>query len=153
MGEIMNICLLNLEEMKRELLKLREVEFKSYGTLSPYQIFIHCAKTIEYSMIGYPKMSPTIVRNTIGKVRIKKRLKRQKMKHKLDTDVPGSTVTPDDGSTDEGIEMLLEMIHKFQNFKGTLQPHYQFGNLTKEQYASYFCIHIRNHLLGLEEVK
>lgn len=149
MGDIMDINLLNLEDSKKELLKLREENLISKGKLSAYQIFVHCAKTIEYSMIGYPKIKSKFIQHTAGKLMIHKFLKKGYMRHNLEVDVLGSSLIEDNGTTDEGIEILLETIRKFLTYKGRLQPHFFFGELTKEEYDKYFSIHIANHLSGL----
>lgn len=151
MGDIMDINIINLEDVKIELLKLREENLISKSKLNTYQVFVHCAKTIEYSMIGYPKMSSKFIRRTIGKSTIHRILEKGKMRHNLNLDIPGSSAIEDNGTLDEGIEILLEVIRKFKNYGDLLKPHFFFGELTKEEYDRYFTIHIVNHLSGLSK--
>ena len=140
----MDIKLTSLLEAKKAISNLNENTLQSEW--SSYEIFVHCAKTIDYSMIGYPSLKPAIVRNTVGKLVIRKFLRQGNMKHNLYADVPGSPVIEDIGSFDEGLKILMASIEKFSLYTGELQPHLLFGKLTKEQYDKYFAIHIADHL-------
>jgi hypothetical protein len=136
----------SLEEAKKQLLDLKNREFEPFSGWSPYVIFVHCSKTIEYSMVGYPELKPLIIRNTIGKVVIAKFMKQGFMKHDLMADVAGSPVIEDKGSFQEGMDILLTSIEKFIQYQGDLRPHLLFGKLNKESYDQYFAMHIADHL-------
>ena len=77
---------------------MNENTLSSQSEWSSYQIFVHCSKTIEYSMTGYASLKPAIRRNTIGKLAINKFFKEGYMKHNLHADVPGSAVIENKGS-------------------------------------------------------
>lgn len=145
----MDIRLESLEEAKKELLKLSEEGRKEPEGWSFYKTFSHCAKTIDYSIAGYPALKPAIVRSTIGKLAIQKFLKQGYMKHDLQADVPGSPEIMNQGSFSDGIEILLDSIDKFQAYQGDLKPHLLFGTMNKEAYDKYFAMHIADHLSGL----
>ena len=142
----MNIALISLLEAKKAILNLSGDTLASQSEWSAYEIFVHCAKTIEYSMTGYPSLKPAIVRNTVGKLVINKFLKQGKMKHDLNADVPGSPVIEDIGSFEEGRKILIDSIEKFSSYTGELKPHLLFGKLSREQYDKYFALHIADHL-------
>ena len=142
----MNIELTSLLEAKKAILNLSGDALASQSEWSAYEIFVHCAKTIEYSMTGYPSLKPAIVRNTVGKLVINKFLKQGKMKNDLNADVPGSPVIEDIGSFEEGRKILMDSIEKFSSYTGELKPHLLFGNLSREQYDKYFALHIADHL-------
>ncbi len=137
----------SLEEAKKELLVLQQAKDVHTPHWSVTEICLHCAQTIDYAMTGYPVMKPAFVRNTIGKIAIKKFLRQGYMKHDLTAPVPGgakldTTITPD-----AAIEKLQKSIQAFQSAQeGTLKPHLLFGNLTKPEYDQYFAMHIADHL-------
>lgn len=142
----MNIKLISLSEAKKAISNLNENTLSSKSQWSSYEIFVHCSKTIEYSMTGYPSLKLAIVRNTVGKLAINKFLKQGEMKHDLHADVPGSPVIENKGSFEEGINILIASIEKFSSYTGELKPHLLFGKLSKEEYDKYFAIHIADHL-------
>jgi hypothetical protein len=142
----MDIKLASLAEAKKELLKLSENQEKKPEGWSIYKTFVHCAKTIDYSIAGYPSLKPAVVRNTIGRLAIHKFLKQGYMKHDLQADVPGSPDIVDDGTFQAGVKILFDSIEKFQTYKGELKPHLLFGTMDKEAYDKYFAMHIADHL-------
>lgn len=113
---------------------------------SGYKTLVHCAKTIQYSMTGYPVLKPYFIRITIGKIVIHKFLKQGYMKHSLSADVMGSPPVEDNGTTESGKIILLEAIDKFLAYQETLHPHLLFGKINKKQYDNYFALHIGDHL-------
>lgn len=145
----MKITLNNLGEAKTILNELKEKEHLHGTNWNPYKIFAHCAKTIDYSMKGYPKMKPVIIRASIGKIAFSKFMNQGYMQHNLTADVPGSPEIHDNDNATEGIDMLLKAIDTFQHYGEKLKPHLLFGNLQKEEYDKYFAMHIADHLSEL----
>lgn len=145
----MEIRLKSLNDAEKYLFELIDKDVNSTTEWSPYQIFVHCAKTIDYSMNGYPLLKPVIIRNTIGKIAIGKFLRQGYMKHNLLADVPGSPSIENNGSTSEGIKILLDSIARFQANGKELKMHLLFGQLSKKQYDYYFAMHIADHLSSL----
>lgn len=142
----MIIKLKNLSEAREALLNLNENSLSSQSKWTSYEIFVHCSKTIEYSMTGYPAMKPAIVRYTIGKLAIKKFLSQGEMKHDLHADVSGSPMIEKKGSFEEGRQILLDSIDKFTAYKGEMKPHLLFGKVSQANYEQYFAMHIADHL-------
>lgn len=149
----MTVTLSSLDEARKELMKLKGKQLVNAVAWSPYQTFAHCAKTIEYSISGYPALKPTIVRNTVGRLAIRKFLKQGYMQHNLVADVPGSPAIDNTGSAQDGVQMLIKAIDKFKAYKGEFKPHLLFGRLTKAQYDQYFAMHIANHLSAIDSSK
>lgn len=145
----MGIRFKSLDEAEKYLFKLSNKDIKSTTEWSTYQTFVHCAKTIDYSMDGYPLLKPTIIRNTIGKIAIGKFFRQGYMKHNLLADVPGSSNIENGGSTQEGIQILLNSIERFKSNEKELKMHLLFGQLSKKQYDYYFAMHIADHLSSL----
>lgn len=140
----------SLADVKTELLRMLEKEDVQTKQWSLFEMLTHCSQTIEYAMVGYPQMKPKIVRNTIGRMVIKKFLRQGFMKHDLTAHVPGAAKIEKQGTAKEGIDTLLKSIDKFTAYKGPLAPHLVFGMLTKEQYDKYFTMHIADHFSELQ---
>lgn len=86
-------------------------------------------------------MKPKIIRQTIGKKVVKKFLTDKKMSHNLQAPVAG-------GAAHDGLP--IDAIHRFQAWDGEFQEHGVFGALSKEEYATYFALHIADHF---QEIK
>lgn len=142
----MNVTLNNLNEAKGVLLELQQQENIHGINWNPYKVFVHCAKTIDYSMTGYPAMKPAIIRATVGKIAIRKFLSQGYMKHNLTADVAGSPEIEDTGTAHDGVATLIDTIERFQKHQDALKPHLVFGKLPKDHYEKYFAIHIADHL-------
>ncbi|WP_052380331.1 DUF1569 domain-containing protein [Paenibacillus camerounensis] len=145
-----NVTFASLDEVREELSKMSGQDIVPMKEWPVYEILAHCAQTIEYSMTGYPQMKPKAIRNTIGRVAIRKFLKQGYMKHSLTAHVPGAPKPELQGTAREGMDLLLRTIEAFQAFHGPLQPHLLFGELSKEQYDQYFAMHIADHFSGLQ---
>lgn len=134
-----------LEYAKECLLTLKDAKHIFTENWGIYEICMHCAQTISYSMTGYPKMKPAIVRLTIGKAVVSKYLKQGYMKHNLQSHVSGGEKIDPNGEPAAGIDHLLSEIEKLENYTGTLKPHSVFGEMTREDYMKYFAMHISDH--------
>lgn len=135
----------SLREVKEELLRMKDRADIRTAQWSLYEMLVHCAQTIEYSMSGYPKMKPKLVRQTVGRLVIRKFLRQGRMKHNLTAHVPGAEAVAAQGTPEEGIERLLQAIAAFEAHKGPFAPHLIFGELSKEEYDRYFAMHVADH--------
>lgn len=138
--------LVSLEQAGKELARLREAEDVFAPNWSVSEICLHCAQTIDYSMTGYPVMKPPIIRNTIGKIAIRKFMRQGFMSHNLTAHVPGASKLDISVSSDEAIGTLMNTMDRFEHYNESLKPHLLFGSLTKAEYSKYFAMHIANHL-------
>ncbi|NJP41135.1 DUF1569 domain-containing protein [Oscillospiraceae bacterium HV4-5-C5C] len=141
----------NLAEARQLLQTLEGSDLQSATEWRPYQDFIHCAKTIDYAMTGYPALKPAWLRRTVGRLAIHRFLKQGYMNHNLTADVAGSPPITEQGTTAAGLNQLLQAIDRFDAWTGPLQPHLLFGQLSKEQYDRYFAMHIADHLTALSK--
>jgi hypothetical protein len=82
-----------------------------------YEILSYCAQTIEYSMTGYPAMKPKFLRMTIGRLVINKFLRQGYIRHNLSSYVPGGEAITSEGSTEEGLQRLIQAIDRFEAYK------------------------------------
>lgn len=101
-------------------------------------------------MTSYPEMKPKFIRQTIGKKVVKKFLTEKKMSHNLKAPVAGGAPIAHDGLPIDGIQALIDSIHRFQARNGPLHEHGVFGAMSKEEYATYFALHIADHF---QEIK
>ncbi len=62
----------------------------SVGGWNPYQIFVHCAQSVEYSMTGFPEHRSKIFKNTAGQLAFSVFSSRGKMSHPLTDPIPGA---------------------------------------------------------------
>ena len=107
-------------------------------------ICTHCSQTILCAMTGYPKLKPWLIRKTVGPCILSWFLYRNQMHHNLQAELIGAT--PIDVNNREALEVLIQAIDQFLDYKGELQPHFVFGDLNKAQYDRYFTLHIKDHL-------
>lgn len=109
------------------------------------QIFNHAAQSIEFSIMGYPINKSEIFRRSIGPLAFQGFALWGKMTHGLAEDIPGApALALDDDSA--GLQRLIQALSHFDQFKGQLQPHFAYGELSKEDYALAHVLHLNNHL-------
>lgn len=135
----------SLDESLLELEKLRNAPALEIGNeFTFYQNLIHCAQSIEYSMIGFPQNKSPLIQHTIGRMVFKKFERRGFMHHNCDKPIPG-TELPAYGDTEMAIERLKTAIEKFEHYDEALMPHYIFGKLNKKEFAHAHCMHLADH--------
>ncbi len=120
---------------------------------SLYKTLLHCAQTIEFSMSGYPKLKPLIIRRTVGRIVLKKFLKNNKMKHDLTAPVPGAAEIADEGNISEAVAVSVKTIDDFMSYSGQYKEHLLFGKLSKKEYDEYFTLHYADHFSDYQNMK
>ena len=58
---------LDIDFALSKLNKLMKQNPKTIGEWNLYQVFTHCAQSVEYSMLGYPVHKSDVFKNTVGK--------------------------------------------------------------------------------------
>jgi hypothetical protein len=123
------------------------------GTWSPAEIFTHCAQSIEYSMTGYPEHKSDFFKGTLGPLVFSIFSLKGAMVHKLDEAIPGA---PDILNADQAVSEALVRLKKafvdFNQFEGSLAPHFAYGQLTKAEYEAAHVMHVYNHFDELNTV-
>ncbi|EQA35087.1 four helix bundle metalloprotein [Leptospira inadai serovar Lyme str. 10] len=141
----------NFEEADREIEKLSKVrKIVQYGDWSPFQILVHCAESIEYSIKGFPENKSALFQSTIGKMAFTVFSIRGKMSHDLNAQIPGAPELPKTGTLEDGILALRKSFEAFINHKTDFAPHFAYGKLSKQEYELAHAIHIANHLSFLK---
>ena len=153
LNRVADRSLLSLAVVKSELASLKGQNLQSSGQWAPSRVFIHCAKSIEFSMIGFPLHKSDGFKSALGSNAFAVFASLGKMTHSLDETIPGEEslelVGQKLSATDQAIDILLDRIDAFQNFQGKLKPHFAFGELTKADYELAHVMHIYNHLLEI----
>ena len=120
------------------------------GTWELYEIFTHCAQSVEYSMFGFPEHKSSFFKNTIGKLAFSLFSSKGKMTHGLSEPIPGSPSIDTTLNTTEALNHLKKSLIDFDNYNGELAPHFAYGELTKSDYEIAHVMHLYNHL---QEIK
>lgn len=141
----------SLEEADHEIENLsRAGKVLPYGDWSPFQVLVHCAESIRYSIVGYPENKSKLFQSTLGKFALLSFSIRGKMSHDLNAPIPGAPELPKQGTLEEGVANLRKAMESFINHKGEFAPHFAYGKLSKEEYEMAHAMHIANHLSYLK---
>lgn len=138
--------LLTVDAALREIDALAGRRLVSSGTFNTQQVFSHCAQSIEYSMSGYPAPKSPLFVNTAGTAAFAVFSARKKMMHNLGEPIPGAAALAPDVDPAAGLARLRQAFLAFQQFSGTLAPHFAYGALSKDEYALAHAMHFSNHL-------
>ncbi|AYF98682.1 DUF1569 domain-containing protein [Protaetiibacter intestinalis] len=109
----------------------------------------HAAQSIRYAMEGYPKLSPAVVRHSVGHAVKKVFLRRGAMRHNLAAPVPGAPELDPNAALAASVAELRDAVERLAGFAGELHPHPVYGRCTVPQAASLQAMHLREHLPGL----
>lgn len=141
---------LDIDSAVSRLNLLMEHSPSATGEWSLSQIFNHCAQSVEYSMLGYPKNKPDIFRNTVGKSVFAGFSSKRKMIHALDEPIPGAPGFSNEGNVTDAFERFRKSLIDFKQYGGVLAPHFAYGELTKPQYEMAHVMHFNNHLQEID---
>ena len=120
------------------------------GEWNLYQIFTHCAQSVEYSIVGYPEHKSDIFKNTVGKTAFSLFSSKRKMTHALNEAIPGAPEFPEVENIADAFERFKKSLIDFKKYEGVLAPHFAYGKLTKLQYEVAHVMHFNNHLQEIE---
>jgi hypothetical protein len=136
----------SIQETLDMLARLRQSAPSGSGVWNPYQVFTHIAQSIDYSMTGYPELKSALFRNTAGRAAFFAFSTAGAMKHNLSEPIPGAPAIASTGSVSDAIGRTMSALRTFAAYKGTLQPHFAYGELSKEEYTAAHVLHIQNHM-------
>ncbi len=108
-------------------------------------LFEHLAQSIEMSMDGYPLPKGAWFQATVGTAAFSFFKMRGSMTHGLSEPIPGAPALQQLPSWQVGAGRLRAAILRFQNYSGTLQPHFAYGALSHADYALAHTMHFANH--------
>lgn len=143
-------ALKRLDELIAQMLtappSFKQPVIKHSGKWSPYKIFIHCAQSIEYSMMGFPEHKSSLFKNTIGKAAFSVFEHKGRMTHGLSEVIPSAEPISAKGDVLIALARLKAAFIEFKGYKKPLQPHFAYGQLTKREYEIAHVLHLNNHL-------
>ena len=116
------------------------------GTWTLAKVFVHCAQSIEYSIQGFPEHKSEFFKQTVGAAAFSAFDNVGRMTHNLTEAIPGAPEIANNVRLNSALQRLTTALQNFQIFNGQLQPHFAFGELSKEQYTRAHIMHINNHL-------
>ena len=131
------------------LLKLEQIMMQSpttQGAWNLFQIFTHCAQSVEYSMTGYPEHKSDLFKGTAGKVAFALFQSKGKMTHALDEVIPGAPAFSQNEDVTVAFDRFKQSLIDFKDYQGELRPHFAYGQLSKHEYEAAHVMHFNNHL-------
>ncbi len=137
---------LTIEDALRHIDLLAKGSIATRGSWNAFQVFTHCAQSVEYSMAGYPVPKPAVFQLTAGKLAFAAFSAKQKMKHNLAEPIAGAPELVVAGETNKALERLRMSLTDFERYQGVLAPHFAYGALSKSEYALAHALHFSNHL-------
>lgn len=146
-----NIHALTIDASLQTLDRLMNEKITTLGEWNIYQILVHSAQSIEFSMSGFPEHKPALFKNTIGKLAFAAFSVKGAMTHNLSEAIPGAPLINQSGDIRVAYERLKESMIKFKNYSGPLPEHFAFGDLTKQEYEKAHAMHFYNHLLEVAQ--
>ena len=153
-AEILPLAISDQEiDLNKLLSFLRSLPVESLVTEGEWnlaQIFNHAAQSIEYSMDGYPEHKSEFFKQTIGPLAFQAFSVWGKMSHALAEDIPGAPLVLATQQARPALVRLEQAITRFDQYQGVLQPHFAYGELSKQDYALAHVLHLNNHF---EEVR
>jgi hypothetical protein len=72
------------------------------------------------------------------------------MTHVLNEPIPGAPLLNTNVDVITALNRLKKSLIDFDNYQGSLAPHFAYGKLTKDQYEAAHVMHLYNHL---QEIK
>lgn len=137
---------LSLVVLLQKLERLGPGEISKSGTWNPYQVFNHCAQSVEFSMSGFPQSKSALFQHTAGRAAFSVFAAKGEMSHDLAEVIPGAPELGAEGDSFVALERLLTALREFDRYSGPLQPHFAFGMLSKSDYSLAHVLHVNNHL-------
>jgi hypothetical protein len=108
-------------------------------------ILEHLAQSVEMSIDGYPVAKGALFQNTAGRAAFNVFRWRGRMRHGLAQPIPGAPMLGAGADWQAAAQRLRGAIARFEAHQGTLEPHFAYGALSKQDYALAHCMHIANH--------
>ena len=108
---------------------------RSSGAWDVPHVLHHFAQSVEYSMIGFPRLEPAWFRHSVGPMAFAVFARRGRMSHGLDAAIAGAPDIAQDMPLDGAVARAVASLDAFAAFTGPLQPHFAYGALDKPQFA------------------
>ena len=97
-------------------------------------------------MVGYPEHKSWLFKHTVGSLAFAVFSGKGSMNHSLDEAIPGAPALLAQGDAEQALLRLRRALVDFRDYSGALQPHFAYGELTREEYEQAHVMHLNNHL-------
>lgn len=140
-----------LEEGFREAERLASVDIVTIEEgFSLPQTLVHCAQSIEYSMLGFPEPKSALFQKTLGSVAFNVFSQRGRMSHDLEEAIPGAEALSPTVSMHQALQRLQNAIESFRQAETDLKPHFAYGQLSRNEYELAHAMHLANHFSAID---
>ncbi|MBE8470693.1 DUF1569 domain-containing protein [Streptomyces justiciae] len=113
------------------------------------QTLQHCAQTVRYSVVGYPRLKPALFRATAGALAKRLFLRRGAMRHPLGAEIDGAPPLVADRPVAEAVADFEDAVNLFTAHTADHAPHPAYGRCTHEEFERLHALHLAEHLPGL----
>ena len=137
---------LTIDAALTQLKSIANKPTSSLGKWNAYQIFTHCAQSVEYSMSGFPEHKSKLFKNTVGQLAFSIFSSKGKMTHDLSEPIPGAPAIASEKDIKVALARLEKSLLVFKQYEGELSAHFAYGDLSKEEYEKAHVMHLYNHL-------
>ncbi len=137
---------LTIDFALKKLDELSNEKLLSLGEWDPYQIFTHCAQSVEFSMSQFPEHKSSFFKNTVGTLAFSIFSSKGRMIHGLNEPIPSAPKLTKNLDAMIAINRLKKSLIEFYHYQGTFAPHFAYGELTKDEYEKAHLMHLYNHL-------
>jgi hypothetical protein len=137
---------LTIDVALQKLDVLSQAKLKSLGEWDLYQIFTHCAQSVEYSMSEFPVHKSRLFKRTIGNLAFSIFSTKGKMSHGLSEPIPGAAPLTSQMDVTVALDRLKKSLIDFDKYLGPIAPHFAYGHLTKKEFEMAHVMHLNNHL-------
>jgi hypothetical protein len=115
-----------------------------------YQILIYSAQTVEFSMSSFPEHKPALFKKTVGNLAFAAFSAKGKMTHDLSEAIPGAPLIKERGDMSYAYQRLKKSAIKLKGYRDHLAEHFDYGNMSKQQYEQAHAMRFYNHLLAIK---
>jgi hypothetical protein len=133
-----------LEEVVADIEQLQSVDYLRAGNWTLGQICDHLAIFFRGSLDGFAERAPWVMRFFFGKPILWMILRNRGMM--TGVKAPASFLPADTRNDALAARELIELIQRFRDHDGDLQPSPLFGKLNRRQWTDLHLIHCAHHL-------
>lgn len=145
-GPDLQVAPLDIEDALAMLDQLQHRSVQKSGAWNLFQVYTHLAQSVEYSISGYPEHKSWLFKHTVGSLAFSVFSAKGSMHHGLDEEIPGAPPLQVQGDVDLALQRLRDALLAFRDHSGPLQPHFAYGELSKDEYTQAHVMHLNNHL-------
>jgi hypothetical protein len=129
----------------RTLAALKAQPVRMGGAWDLAHVLHHAAQSVEYSLQGFPELKPGWFRASVGPAAATVFSARGRMSHSLTEPIPGAPDIAQGQPLAPAVDRAIAALLAFERHTGALQPHFAYGELSKDDYRRAHLMHFANH--------